>query len=84
MHRWTEEVELLQAEFEWTSGYFSRSVDLWSFRAEGSERANERGPACYARRQQAIYSRLREECQLSLEGVRHANDPERADGGDIA
>jgi hypothetical protein len=67
--RWAEEKELLEAEFQWTINYFGARSDVWEYRSIRSRNKGQQGQACYAARQQAIYSRLRDQCQAVWEDV---------------
>jgi hypothetical protein len=67
--RWAEEKELLEAEFQWTINFFAARARTWEYRSVRSGIKGEKGQACYAARQQAIYSRLRDQCQAVWEDV---------------
>ena len=67
--RWNEEVELLLAEFQWTINFFQRRAERWEHLATRSQNESLGGPTCYAARQQAIYSRLRDRCRVEWENA---------------
>jgi hypothetical protein len=73
--RWEEEVGLLEQEFTWTINFFHHCSDVWYARAIRSQRRGLPGPACYASRQQAMYLRLREQCQVAWQRFRRPVEP---------
>lgn len=78
--RWKEEEELLKDEFQWTITFFNHMAQAWEHRSVQNQKEGLKGPACYASRQQAIYSRLRDRCQAIWEGTLLAEQP---GGGNI-
>ncbi|KAF8547467.1 hypothetical protein OG21DRAFT_1527140 [Imleria badia] len=73
--RWEEEVGLLEQEFIWTINFFRHCSDEWYTRAVRSKREGLLGPACYASRQQAMYLRLREQCQVAWQRLQRPVEP---------
>ncbi|KAF8449491.1 hypothetical protein L210DRAFT_3389124 [Boletus edulis BED1] len=67
--RWTEEEEILKAEFQWTINFFQRKAEDWDRRSLCNQNTGLCGPASYAARQTAIYARLRDHCQMALESI---------------
>ena len=63
MHRWEEEVELLQAESGWVRNYFDHRAQIWNGLYESSVEGGRAGPACYAARQRDNFARLRDHCK---------------------
>ncbi|KIN98811.1 hypothetical protein M404DRAFT_88317, partial [Pisolithus tinctorius Marx 270] len=55
--RWSEEEQLLTAEFQWTINYFNyRAIQWHTCHSE----CDALGTSCYAARQIAVYERLSE------------------------
>lgn len=74
--RWSEEVELLSAEFQWTIEFFHQRAADWEHRRTVSMNTHRIGHSCYAARQQSVYSRLRDQCQGEQErSLKLANGP---------
>ncbi|KAF8128409.1 hypothetical protein EV363DRAFT_1170507, partial [Boletus edulis] len=63
--RWAEEKELLEAEFQWMINFFGAHADIWEYHSGHSGDKGEKGQACYVACQQAIYSRLHDQCQAA-------------------
>ena len=64
--RFREEVEILEAEFEWTIKSFMRMSDVWSQLASGE---TSPGSAAYAQRKAVMYRSLAEECKCAYSVV---------------
>ena len=78
--RWKEEEELLVAEFDWTVNFFQDCARHWEIRGARALGDGKQGPACYASRQMAIYSRLQDQCWVAWEGLRPAGVDKCAEG----
>ena len=78
--QWKEEEELLVAEFDWTVNFFQDCAWHWEFWGAHALMDGKQGPACYASRQMAIYSRLWDQCQVAWEGLRPAGVDTGAEG----
>ncbi|KAI6148756.1 hypothetical protein BKA82DRAFT_3978415, partial [Pisolithus tinctorius] len=64
--RWSEEEQLLTAEFQWTINYFNyRAVQWHTCRSE----CDALGTSCYAARQIAVYERLSEHAKLKQQSM---------------
>ena len=64
--RWSEEVELLTCEFQWTVRFFQTKSDTWKGLHNASMENGELGHACYSACQAKIYIRLQDECQALI------------------
>lgn len=67
--RWTEELELVEAEFQWTVNFFQTKAGSWEALRNSSEEEGRAGGVCYAARQTAMYARLRDQCKTAWEEV---------------
>ena len=63
---WSEEVELLTCEFQWTVRFFQTKSDTWKGLHNVSMENGELGHACYSAHQAKIYTRLWDECQALI------------------
>ncbi|KIO09325.1 hypothetical protein M404DRAFT_21888 [Pisolithus tinctorius Marx 270] len=64
--RWSEEEQLLTAEFQWTINYFNYQAVQWhTCRSE----CDALGTSCYAARQIAVYERLSEHAKLKQQSM---------------
>ncbi|KAI6019504.1 hypothetical protein BKA83DRAFT_4057093 [Pisolithus microcarpus] len=71
--RWEEEEELLTSEFQWVVNYFQHRARTWHEIYMEHNSAGNQGAACYAARQQAVYDRLAEQCELIWQGMNPIN-----------
>ncbi|KAI5986651.1 hypothetical protein EDD15DRAFT_2373117 [Pisolithus albus] len=73
--RWEEENELVTSEFVWVVNFFQYRVKRWSEIYMAKKLAGNRGAACYAARQQAVYDRLAEQAELIWQGMNPDDNP---------
>ncbi|KAI6026871.1 hypothetical protein BKA83DRAFT_4050885, partial [Pisolithus microcarpus] len=70
---WEEEEELLTSEFQWVVNYFQHRARTWHEIYMEHNSAGNQGAACYMARQQAMYDRLAEQCELIWQGMNPIN-----------
>ncbi|KIK30871.1 hypothetical protein PISMIDRAFT_87337, partial [Pisolithus microcarpus 441] len=70
---WEEEEELLTSEFQWVVNYFQHRARTWHEIYMEHNSAGNQGATCYAARQQAMYDRLAEQCELIWQGMNPIN-----------
>ena len=61
MGQWSEEVDLLLAEFQWTVNFFDQCAADWDHWWMVSMNGNRIKHACYAARQQSVFSKLQDQ-----------------------
>ncbi|KAI6001994.1 hypothetical protein EDD15DRAFT_2192690 [Pisolithus albus] len=73
--RWEEENELVTSEFVWVVNFFQYRAKRWNEIYMAKKLAGNRGAACYAARQQAVYDRLAEQAELIWQGMNPDDNP---------
>ncbi|KAI5981079.1 hypothetical protein EDD15DRAFT_2197779 [Pisolithus albus] len=72
---WEEENELVTSEFVWVVNFFQYRAKRWNKIYMAKKLAGNRGAACYAARQQAVYDRLAEQAELIWQGMNPDDNP---------
>lgn len=77
MQRWQEEVERMQAKFMRCIRSFSRMEDAWMNVATSAP--DKAGHAAYAKRQAAMWARMKRECRMKFTEAGYSPDLEKGE-----